>query len=54
MTKIYHWDEVRCPSSNKNNRIFFIEVEHEIYFKATKENSPGERHLYKVIEKTKN
>ena len=26
---IYHWDEVK----------------HEIYFQATKENSPGERHI---------
>ena len=31
---IYHWDEVK----------------HEIYFQATKENSPGERHLYKVTD----
>jgi len=34
VTNIYHWDEVA----------------HEIYFKATKENSPGERHLYKVTD----
>jgi len=34
VTDIYHWDE----------------VEHEIYFKATKEKSPGERHLYKVTD----
>ena len=34
VTNIYHWDEVN----------------HEIYFKATKENSPGERHLYKVTD----
>ena len=27
---------------------FNPQVAHEIYFKATKENSPGERHLYKV------
>ncbi len=32
VTSIEHWDEVA----------------HEIYFQATKENSPGERHLYKV------
>ena len=32
VTNIFHWDEVN----------------HEIYFQATKENSPGERHLYKV------
>jgi len=34
VTNIYHWDEVN----------------HEIYFKATKEDSPGERHLYKVTD----
>jgi len=34
VTNILHWDEV-------NN---------EIYFKATKEKSPGERHLYKVTD----
>merc|ERR1719242_1214655 len=34
VTNIYHWDEVA----------------HEIYFKATKVNSPGERHLYKVTD----
>merc|ERR1712106_309785 len=34
VTNIYHWDEEN----------------HEIYFKATKENSPGERHLYKVTD----
>ena len=30
------------------SRPFNPQVAHEIYFKATKENSPGERHLYKV------
>ncbi|XP_023340211.1 inactive dipeptidyl peptidase 10 [Eurytemora carolleeae] len=34
VTNIFHWDEVN----------------HEIYFQATKENSPGERHLYKVTD----
>jgi len=34
VTNIYHWDEDN----------------HEIYFKATKEDSPGERHLYKVTD----
>jgi dipeptidyl-peptidase-4 len=34
VTNILHWDETA----------------HEIYFKATKENSPGERHLYKVTD----
>lgn len=34
VTSIEHWDE----------------VSHEIYFQATKENSPGERHLYKVTD----
>ena len=34
VTNIYHWDEIN----------------HEIYFKATKEDSPGERHLYKVTD----
>ena len=34
VTNILHWDQVN----------------HEIYFKATKENSPGERHLYKVTD----
>ena len=32
--KIYHWDEVN----------------HLIYFRATKENGPGERHLYTVTD----
>jgi len=32
------------------NIFFWDEVAHEIYFKATKENSPGERHLYKVTD----
>ena len=36
VTSIEHWDEVA----------------HEIFFQATKENSPGERHLYKVIQYT--
>ena len=34
VTNIYHWDEVN----------------HEIYFQATKEDSPRERHLYKVTD----
>ena len=34
MTKIYHWDEIN----------------HEIVFRATREGSPGERHLYTVTD----
>ena len=34
VTKLYHWDEVN----------------HLIYFKATREGAPGERHLYTVTD----
>jgi dipeptidyl-peptidase-4 len=44
----------RVPITSGNmvvtNVYFWDERNHEIYFKATKEDSPGERHLYKVTD----
>jgi hypothetical protein len=49
VTNIYHWDEVACLLLHPPH-CTPPQVAHEIFFKATKENSPGERHLYKVTD----